>query len=59
MLAPSQMKFATVREPTTKSHSRVNARSLSRSAGSKVPSGSQTHTRSVSTSRRPRRMAAP
>ena len=51
MLAPSQMKLETVRDPTTKSHSSVKGSSLSRSRGLKVPSGSQTQIRSVSTSR--------
>src|SRR6478609_1467405 len=59
MLAPSQMKLDTVREPTTKSHSVVNGNSLGRSCGLKVPSGSQTQSRSVSTSASPRRIPAP
>ena len=47
MLAPSQMKFETVREPTTRSHSGMKASSLRRSSGLNVPSGSQTAMRSV------------
>ena len=47
MLAPSQMKLETVREPRTMSHSGMKASSLTRSSGWNVPSGSHTATRSV------------
>ena len=59
MLAPSQMKFDTVRDPTTKSHSGGEGQQLAQVLGLKVPSGSQTQIRSVSTSASPRRIAAP
>ena len=53
MLAPSQMKFDTVREPDDEVALGVKASSLRRSCGLNVPSGSQTQIRSVSTSMQP------
>ena len=60
MFAPLRMKMRTVREPNTTSTSAVNGNSFKMSSGSKVPSGSQMHTRSASrVSAMPRWMAEP
>jgi len=47
MLAPSQMKFDTVRDPSTKLQSSVKGSSFVTSFGLKVPSGSQMQIRSL------------